>query len=453
MIALDFLTDEKVKQSASDFLGEADEKIPVRPQAAAFLDEEVSPPAPRPLNGTQPIQFSTPAEPILDPNAKFEPTPFSKEFSDIASKSPLTQLKFDIKPDEDKWVAAGKEAINFAIGIPEFLTSLKGAATIPAAAVAPAVTAAAFTGDMLYGLGKQIYSNYKNWDEMTPAQKSVAWVDMGGTGLLAGVLGRSTVKGLTPKESEVQNAEAIRRNQEQLPASGQVAIGGVAAGRDDRQHSKQKPPEPVVAGEKAPQEVKPPSLTRALEDKGKPVRGGASHSEIFNNYKGENKVDVAKAMLDDSRHVFGDENGNVLNRADAAKKFDEMNGNKPGTTKELQSEDLRPADKPPTVPPIKPEEAGKAIAKHIGATFDGFQKSPSGKSPNLLQFTWREADVPKDSPIWGATFYIREGESPESAMATAKAKAAEFGVQNYGGQPVPAAGGQPVGSFVAAGKD
>jgi hypothetical protein len=49
MTAVDFLTDEKVKQSASDFLGEADEKVPVKPSAAAFLDEEVSQAAPRAL--------------------------------------------------------------------------------------------------------------------------------------------------------------------------------------------------------------------------------------------------------------------------------------------------------------------------------------------------------------------------------------------------------------------
>src|ERR1035437_1397140 len=184
---------------------------------------------------------------------------------------------------------------------------------------------------------------------------------------------------------------------------------------------------------------KQPTLVPALLVDGKPVIGGVSHAEIVDNFKGENKLDVVMAAMDDKNHVYVDENNNVLTRDTARAKLAQITG-KP-VTKPVDSSDIPEVVKPSTATPIKPEEAGRAIAKHIGATFDGRQESPGGKSPNLLQFTWREADVPKDSPIWGATFYIREGESPESAMATAKAKAAEFGVQDYGGQPVPGAVG------------
>jgi hypothetical protein len=71
-------------------------------------------------------------------------------------------------------------------------------------------------------------------------------------------------KGATPTIGE-PNAEAIRRNQGQLPAGGQVAQGSEAAGRNDLQLPKQKPPEPVVEGEKVAQEVKP--FTPPAEDK------------------------------------------------------------------------------------------------------------------------------------------------------------------------------------------
>lgn len=103
--------------------------------------------------------------------------------------------KLEIKPDDNSFVAAGKEAVNLATSIPEFASSPMGMVAAGAGTVAPTLTAAAFTVDMLHSLGKQIRDAYQNWDQFTPAQKGVAVADILGTGGLAALTGHATVKG------------------------------------------------------------------------------------------------------------------------------------------------------------------------------------------------------------------------------------------------------------------
>lgn len=77
-----------------------------------------------------------------------------------------------------------------------------------------------------------------------------------------------------------------------------------------------------------------------------------------------------------------------------------------------------PPEAAPEVP-LKP--TGKEIGDHIGATYDGLMKMDPSK-PGFQQFTWRDGDVDKSDPHYGATFYVPEGASLEQAMAKAKSQ-------------------------------
>jgi len=104
---------------------------------------------------------------------------------------------FTIGKDEHPLVAAGKEVVNLAVGVPQFFTTALGVEAAAAGAAAPTIVAGAFTIDFLKSLGQQIHSAYKNWSSMTPSEKTVAVTDAIGTGAFAGLTGRSTVKGAT----------------------------------------------------------------------------------------------------------------------------------------------------------------------------------------------------------------------------------------------------------------
>lgn len=103
---------------------------------------------------------------------------------------------FEVKKEDSVPVAIGKEVVNLGVGIPQFFTSALGIESAAAATVAPTVVAGAFTADMLYNLGKQIQNTYQNWTKMSSGQKAAAVTDMVGTGVMAGLLGKSTIKGV-----------------------------------------------------------------------------------------------------------------------------------------------------------------------------------------------------------------------------------------------------------------
>jgi hypothetical protein len=412
MTATDFLeNDTTQKQSASDFLGEADEKVPVKPSASAFLEEEISQAAPRALSGTQPIRFSTPAEPIANPSEQFATTPFSKELPAAAkmlfneAQKPIVPIpKFEIKPEDNWKTAAGKEVVNFLTGIPEFLESPLGIATLPMAAAKPTLTAAVFTGSMVESLGEQAVSTYKNWANMTPAQKSVAVVDMAGTGTLAGLLGRSTVKGMKPKVPEVQGP----------PATGEVL-----------QTPKGAIPPPLVAEAAAK-----PTLVPALLVDGKPVIGGDSHAKIATNYKGENKLAVVMAAMDDKNHVFIDENNNVLTRDEAKPKLAQITG-KP-VTKPVDSSDIPQEEKPPQYIEPKAPLPGEQIVTVQRADGSTYKASYGGK--NYTDKTGK--------PIPSLAKMLPDGEWSHGMLAPDE-KILES-PKPTSGQPVPAAGSEAV---------
>jgi hypothetical protein len=127
---------------------------------------------------------------------------------------------------------------------------------------------------------------------------------------------------------------------------------------------------------------KPRTLAPALFVNGEPVMGLGRHKDIFEaNMRvikdPDLKLSLVEAQANDAQHVFVDENGDVLSRAQGAERFKEITGKDVSDPKfGLQSEDLiaaglhKPAPEPkltpppvapPVVPPVVP-----VVAKPIG---------------------------------------------------------------------------------------
>lgn len=357
----------------------------------ATTSPEVPQPASRPL-----IKPASAAISKLPGGGTVNPTPPAQDINQPYIPLP----KFEIKQDDSIPVSAGKEAANLLIGIPEFLETPLGTITAPVGGVFPKTVAAIFSADMLKNLGQQIVSNYKNWSGLTTSQKTAAIVDMIGTGALSGILGRTALKGhkptVKPETTEAQNAEAIRGNQGQLSTQGGAARTGETVGRHDVESVAPRQPESLEPGKEAPQEVKPPSLTPVLEIAGKPV-AGESHAAIRDAELAKAKTDeerdaVNLAFIDESKHKFQDQNGNILSRDEAKPVLEQITG-KP-VTKPVESSDI----------PVQNKRVSKELVL--------WGRKQGGNWVKLTDNTSNAEMVRREKDGWEVIRYPK-GESPE----------------------------------------
>lgn len=125
---------------------------------------------------------------------------------------------FTVNKDDSKTIAAGKTALNLLKSVPDFLLSPVGLATLPLGGVAPKTVATIFGADALHNAGKQIISTYQNWDEMSPAEKTAASIEIGGSVGLAGLLGHGIKKNLAeqPNVFDSPQTRAIKELNNQV---------------------------------------------------------------------------------------------------------------------------------------------------------------------------------------------------------------------------------------------
>lgn len=101
----------------------------------------------------------------------------------------VTLPAIPIDPKEDWKLAAVKEIGNSAKAVPEFFTSDAGVLSVLSAKLSPRLTSAGFSADLTHSAFQQAKQAYRNWHQMTGAQKSVAVVDTLATLLFGGMAG------------------------------------------------------------------------------------------------------------------------------------------------------------------------------------------------------------------------------------------------------------------------
>lgn len=176
--------------------------------------------------------------------------------------------KFTVKPDDSKTVAVGKEAVNLALGVPEFMESPAGIASLGAGAVIPKTIAGLFTADTLHNVGNQILQTHKDWDSYTPAQKAAAVTDIAGQVGFAGLLGHTATKGMldTPTD-RLSKALADNLNQADLNKTDvtptpqtRFAIPVAQASKLDALKLPPEPSKPVLATPTPPEPKNVPTV-------------------------------------------------------------------------------------------------------------------------------------------------------------------------------------------------
>lgn len=164
----------------------------------------------------------------LSPGDRGFVAPIGKELlSDAATAAtkPFVPIpKFESKPDDSFLMGASKEAANLLIGIPEFMETPLGAATLGTGAAirgSGALIRRAFAADMMKSMAEQAPDIYSNWDKMTPGEKGKAITGFLGTGAMAALLTKPEFKGGKAKGEPIQGppatGESLKLTEAELP--------------------------------------------------------------------------------------------------------------------------------------------------------------------------------------------------------------------------------------------
>jgi len=247
----------------------------------------------------------------------------------MAANAALGQGDVSASDVTDKYIADLSKS-NPVLGVAAKLSKgtaemapMLGIGALPKAA--QSLIARGFTADMIYhapGTAKALYDEYqKPASERDQDKITSLWSD----GLQQVVFGGLGVK------HEIGNAK-----QTAAALIGKYVPRGAGVNAT---------PPPPVSGKvlSLPAGAKPTGLYPALKVGDQIVTGGDSHDEVAKN--APDPEAAQEALKDDANHVFQDDSGNIHNRSQAAVKFDESQGNPPGTTKELHSTDLAKAQK------------------------------------------------------------------------------------------------------------
>jgi hypothetical protein len=186
-----------------------------------------TPSQPVPRTGPRSTTYGGPSKPLASLGETL--ADFIGEVEEVAERmgQPIIQMpKFDIKETDHPMVQIGKEAVNIAAGVPEFLTSPVGISSTIMGVGAPQAMAKVFTGVMLKDLGEQIWNWHKNWPKMTPTQKRIAVTDAVASGVFAALAAKGGF-GSTTESTAAAGAPLTAKSLETLGSALKTPKGAV----------------------------------------------------------------------------------------------------------------------------------------------------------------------------------------------------------------------------------
>lgn len=147
-------------------------------------------------------------------NALPDSESYHSVMDDISQNKAIPATNFEVKPDDGIAAAAGKTIANMVTGIPKFLGSPMGGASLATGSVFPRIVAGLFAVDTGKNVVDKANDVTDHWAQLSPGQKAAAITDVTGNTLMALLLGKGAFKPETAATTEVQNAG----NQKQSPS-------------------------------------------------------------------------------------------------------------------------------------------------------------------------------------------------------------------------------------------
>jgi len=295
-------------------------------------------------------------------------------------------------------VQVARTLYNVAKSVPEFASSEQGmlAGLASLTPLGRAGVEAYFTADMAKSVLDQAKQAGEDWDKMSLPQKASAITQaiatLGFTGLLAKAGIGSARKALPKMPGPKPEFQGPLATGEVL----QMPKGSAVPPKVPFNLPDAAAPEPPVVPPKAETLAVPveETLTPALLVGDKPISGGKSHDQVLqsNLMKVDDPIALMDAHKDDAKHVFihqkPDGTTETLTREAAGPVYDRLWGNKPETTKSLESAMLEEPKKSASAPEsikggaesgLSPEAQARSRANNSRAAFEALQKAEDAK--------------------------------------------------------------------------
>jgi len=172
--------------------------------------------------------------------------------------------------------AVTRAAVNNALGLVEFVESPLGLGALVAGAVMPIPTALVFAGVMATDLADYAADTIENWEQMTPAQKAEAIVNLAASGALTALAGKVAIQRTA---GPLGKPTLLRKSQSaaQMPPNQQVPLPPAMAPVTGQTAPTQTilpgtPTRPLTGGPRYATEERPITQNRQPEHPGVPQR-------------------------------------------------------------------------------------------------------------------------------------------------------------------------------------
>lgn len=172
--------------------------------------------------------------------------------------------------------AVTRAAVNNALGVVEFVESPLGLGALVAGAVMPIPTALVFAGVMATDLADYAADTIENWEQMTPAQKAEAIVNLAASGALTALAGKVAIQRTA---GPLGKPTLLRKSQSavQMPPNQQVPLPPAMAPVTGQTAPTQTilpgtPTRPLTGGPRYATEERPITESRQPEHPGVPQR-------------------------------------------------------------------------------------------------------------------------------------------------------------------------------------
>ena len=162
-------------------------------------------------------------------NALPDSESYHSVMDDISQNKAIPATNFEVTKDDSIASATGKTIANLVTGIPKFLGSPLGVASLASGSVFPRIVAGLFALDTGKSVAQKADEVTDHWDKLTPGEKAAAITDVTGNTFMTLLLAKGAIKPETAAKKEVSNGNQKQETgglpaQQGQPVNGQAKV-------------------------------------------------------------------------------------------------------------------------------------------------------------------------------------------------------------------------------------